>query len=348
MGEPAAVHVGAGVGRRHAPGSRRVASRAAVTEIQRSRILTAAAQAVEELGYANATVAHISSRARVSRRTFYDVFTDREACLLATLEHAVDCIAAELATAGLEGLVWCERVRMGLWTFLCFFDQNPALARLCVVQSARGSQSVLERREEILTSLAAIVDEGRAEGQRGVECPPLVAEGLVGAALAIVYSRLLKGEGEQLAELLGDLMGMIVLPYLGPAAARRERTRLAPTHPPDLQADEAGDAEQRDILRALPMRLTYRTALVLEEIARHPGVSNRTVADRVGIADQGQVSKLLGRLERLVLLVNTGAGHTMGEPNAWQLTQQGEEVRRAIAVHAPRGNRQTNKIGESS
>ena len=61
------------------------------------------------------------------------------------------------------------------------------------------------------------------------------------------------------------------------------------------------------------MRLTYRTALVLEEVAEHPGVSNRVVAERAGISDQGQVSKLLARLEHLGLLANTGAGQARAQ-----------------------------------
>ena len=60
---------------------------------------------------------------------------------------------------------------------------------------------------------------------------PLTAEGVVGAAFAIVYSRLSRRDGEPLTGLLGELMAMIVLPYLGPAAARRERTRPAPAAP---------------------------------------------------------------------------------------------------------------------
>ena len=57
---------------------------------------------------------------------------------------------------------------------------------------------------------------------------PVTAEGVVGAAFAIVYSRLSRRDGEPLTGLLGELMAMIVLPYLGPAAARRERARPVP------------------------------------------------------------------------------------------------------------------------
>jgi chromosome segregation and condensation protein ScpB len=78
------------------------------------------------------------------------------------------------------------------------------------------------------------------------------------------------------------------------------------------------------------MRVTYRTAVVLERIAEQPGISNRQVADQAGIADQGQMSKLLSRLQRLGLIANTGQGHTKGEPNAWTLTPTGLQVAQNI------------------
>lgn len=83
------------------------------------------------------------------------------------------------------------------------------------------------------------------------------------------------------------------------------------------------------------MRLTYRTARVLECIAElgggGSGPSNRVVADSAGVTDPGQISKLLRRLERLGLAVNTGGGRMSGEPNAWQLTPLGVKVARRLS-----------------
>ena len=91
-----------------------------------------------------------------------------------------------------------------------------------------------------------------------------------------------------------------------------------------------------DPLGGVSMRLTYRTARVLEGIAEYPGASNRQVGDHAGISDPGQVSKLLARLERLGLLANrTGGGRVLGEPNAWSLTAKGEMVARNIRMHVP-------------
>jgi AcrR family transcriptional regulator len=307
-----------------------------IVEIQRSRLLAAAVVAVDELGYGDTTVADITSRARVSRRTFYELFSSREECLIAVLEDVVALIAKDLARAGVEGLPWRERVRTGLWAVLAFLDREPALARVCVVQALRGGSEVLRRREEILAGLAAVVDGGRGEGARGERCTPLTAEGVVGAAFAIVYARLLRGEPEPLTGLWGELMGMIVLPYVGVAAARREQARPAPAGRPGVSLPPvvAGEAV-RDPLEGVSMRLTYRTARVLEGVAECPGASNRMVAERAGIHDPGQVSKLLRRLESLGLLANTGEGHAKGEPNAWGLTPKGQRVAQSIRVHAP-------------
>src|SRR5579863_10161843 len=73
--------------------------RGQVSEIQRSRMLTAAAEAVEEVGYARLTVAQVIARARVSRKTFYDVFDDREDCFLAVFDETVGRAAEAMSTA---------------------------------------------------------------------------------------------------------------------------------------------------------------------------------------------------------------------------------------------------------
>jgi AcrR family transcriptional regulator len=311
--------------------------------IQRSRLVAAAARVIDDLGYSGTTVGHITARARVSRRTFYELFANREECFAAVLEEIVGLIEGEIAAADLGGLEWRERMRGGLWAILCFLDREPALARVCVVQALRGGPDVLARREEILAGLAGVVDEGRsasgrggrfASGQGG-ECSRLTAEGVVGAVVTILYARLLSGGREPLRGLLGELMGIIVLPYLGASAARREQARPAPSGPAVARGVSGlGARAGRDPLQGVQMRLTYRTARVLESVAEHPGASNRWVADHAGIADQGQVSRLLARLQALELLTNTSGGHSKGEPNAWVLTAKGETVARSIRAHA--------------
>jgi AcrR family transcriptional regulator len=306
-----------------------------LAQIQRSRLVASATRVVDELGYANATVAHITDRARISRRTFYELFSNREQCLAAVLDSILGLIEGELAAAEFAGRPWRERISGGLSAILGFFDREPVLARVCVVEALHGGPAVLERRERVLARLAAVVDEGRRERARGEERGPLTAEGLVGATLAIVHARLLRRDRKPLVGLHGELTAMIVLPYLGAAAARREQGRSVPVRAKRATSDAGQGAHtvDSDPLAGLSMRLTYRTARVLQCVAEHPRTSNRGLAELAGIADQGQVSKLLARLHGLGLLANAGEGHTRGEANAWVLTAVGRQVTESIHFH---------------
>jgi AcrR family transcriptional regulator/DNA-binding MarR family transcriptional regulator len=291
-------------------------------------MLAAAVDAVEEVGYARMTVAQVISRARVSRKTFYDVFADREDCFLAAFEQAVSqtrLIAKEAYEQ--EGEVWREGVRAALGRLLMFMDEEPGLAKLCVVEALAAGEKVLERRAQLLDEIAAVIDQGRFLTNTTREPPAVTAEGIVGGVFAVLHTRLLDEADEPLTDLLGPLMSMIVLPYLGARAASRELARPPMEVVRDRQTRT--QTRSRDPLEGLNMRLTYRTVRVLMVIAEHPGASNREIAEGSGIIDQGQISKLLNRLGRLNLVENHGEGQEKGAANAWHLTARGAQVERA-------------------
>ncbi len=201
-----------------------------VTEIQRVRILMAMAEVASERGAGAASVAHIVSRAGVSRRTFYDLFEDRGDCFLATFDEVIAraCVSV-LAAYRVEGR-WREGIRAGLLALLVFFDEEPALARFCVVEALAAGPRALERRGEIVDRLVQVVDEGRTErSARAPEAPPLAAEGAVGAVLAVIHRRLVSAGQAPLTDLLGSLMGAIVMPFQGGAAAQKELHKPAPS-----------------------------------------------------------------------------------------------------------------------
>ena len=299
-----------------------------VTEIQRSRILAAALAAVEDVGYQRMTVAQVIARARVSRKTFYDVFADREDCFLAALEQAVAQARRLVKHAYESEGAWRNGVRAGLAELLFFLDEQPGLARIVLVEALGAGPRVLERRASLLDEVAKVVDRGRLVTSAAREPPEVVAEGVVGAVFAVLHTRAFEeNRHDRFASLLGSLMNIVVLPYLGSRAASRELTRPAPTPRRDFDADSL--AHTRDPMAGLNMRLTYRTVRVLVVIAEHPGASNREIAERSGVTDQGQISKLLARLARLELVENTGEGQEKGGSNAWRLTARGARVERA-------------------
>jgi AcrR family transcriptional regulator len=304
-------------------------SRSHIGRVQRARLLSAMAHAVYELGAANVTVANVVERAGVSRRTFYELFSDCEDCLLAALEDAVERVSTRvLPTYELARDGWHARIRAGLAELLAQFDEHPHIARLLIVEWLASGPRALERRRQLLDRIASAIDEGRLS--RPATPPPaeLAAEAVVGSVVSVLHGRLTYTEPlPQLLELLNPLMSIVVLPYLGAAAARKELGRALPETSASVEDNSAPD----DPLRGLNMRVTYRTLRVLAAVAAHPGGSNRAVALAAGIDDQGQISRLLVRLQKLGLTANNGSAGK-GEANARHLTAIGEQVDALLAT----------------
>jgi AcrR family transcriptional regulator len=316
-----------GIRPRRREGSAR-SDREHVTDAQRTRILTAMVHVAGEHGVRCASVERVVKRAGVSRRTFYILYRGLDDCLLAAIEQIVHAALSRADAAYTAHDSWAGSVRGALHALLAFFDEQPALARLCVLDAPAGHAATLARRRDILDELASVVDRGRRE--RPAATPsPLTAESVVGGALGVIHTRLLIPDSEPLVGLLNPLMSMIVLPYLGTAAARRELSRALPTPPP---APPVEDRDAAGPLDGLEMRLTYRTLRVLSAIAEGPGLGNNRISERAGVRDQGQISKMLARLAQLGLTENTGRGQPS---NSWRLTPKGEQLERTFRREIP-------------
>jgi DNA-binding MarR family transcriptional regulator len=201
---------------------------------------------------------------------------------------------------------------------------------LVFVEALGAGPRVLERRAEVLQLLGGVIDQGRAGVKAGREPSALTGEGIVGAVFGVIYARLLERGDEPLVGLINPLMATIVLPYRGHAAAAREMAREALKLPPGSISNASGGASvlpAGERSRPIDFRLTVRTQMVLTAVANRPGGSNREISDAAGIRDQGQISRLLARLEGLELLRNAGS-ETHAIPNTWHLTPRGEEIAR--------------------
>ncbi len=285
-------------------------------------------------------------RAGMSRRTFYELFEDREDCFLASLEVVVQRIARDVVDVYEREGRWRERIRAALIVLLERLGTEPGVARVCLVETLKAGPRVLEYRRQVLDRLSVAVDEGRDEAKSGAGPAELTAESIVGGVLSVLHARVLAwvsattegsrmaGDPQPLIELLNPLMSMIVHPYLGSAAARRELDAATPKCNRKLP-ERTVNGSGSDPFRDLPMRFTYRTARVLATIASYPGANNREVGDAAGVHDQGQISKLLQRLQRNGLIVNEGEQRSKGEPNAWTLTQRGHTIHTTIDAHTP-------------
>jgi AcrR family transcriptional regulator len=300
-----------------------------VAEFQRLRLMRAASEMACERGFTagrgdeGLSVKALVARAGVSRRTFYELFDSCDECLLAALDAFFAEIAAFLA-AEYEGEGrWSQRLGAALVVLLAFVEREREMAALALSYLLGRGPENPELRVRVLERLRGVVDEGRSQAMSGRALSPLTAELVVASVLTIIHARLQAGP-QRPGALVDPLMWMIVLPYLGPAAADRElgRTRRQPAGLSPIGASEPA--------RPPVIRVTYRTARVLEAIALVPGASNIEIGERAGMADPGQVSKLLARLTRLGLIENVGAGWARGAANAWHLTATGRDFESTI------------------
>jgi len=188
---------------------------------QRERMLLAVAEAVAEQGFVTTTVADIIARARLSRRTFYEHFADKEECFLAAYDTVVQQLLAAVGQAYEQADGWPQKVHDGLETFLAYLAAEPAFARMCIVEVVAAGAEARGRRDAAMRVFVDFLEPGRAEAPKGVVVPQLAAEIVVGGIYEIIYSRLQRDAVDELIEMLPELLTCALVPYIGHAAAER-------------------------------------------------------------------------------------------------------------------------------
>jgi AcrR family transcriptional regulator len=217
------------------PSGRHGLSRGYVLRHQRERIVAAVTQAVAERGYAQTTVGDIVTEARLSRRTFYEHFADKEDCFLAAYDAAVERVEAVVVQAYRAQERWSDGVRAALESFVGLLVAEPELGRLCLVEAVAAGPVAHRRRERLMRRFA---DQVRRVGERhvppGVSVPPLAAELVVGGVYGIVSARFLAQRPESLFDELPQMVYCVLVPYCGHEEASAVAERVAAERAPGL------------------------------------------------------------------------------------------------------------------
>ncbi|HEX8690147.1 MAG TPA: helix-turn-helix domain-containing protein [Solirubrobacterales bacterium] len=184
---------------------------------KRRRIMDALAELSAEQGYEATKISDIVRRAAVARKTLYDNFTGKEEVFLAAFDAAVeeavrrveeDCAAAEGG--------WEERIEAGLAAFLGYVAEDPALARMCLIEALSATPATTKRYEDALQSFVEMAERALP---RDARLPETIAETVVGGVVWIVYQQIRRHETEQAEDLLPELTEFMLAPYLGVGAA---------------------------------------------------------------------------------------------------------------------------------
>jgi AcrR family transcriptional regulator len=195
-----------------------------ISAVQRERLIAAMLRAAYVLGYRETNVQDVIERAGVSRPTFYEHFANKEACFLAALDttaaRLLDRVGAAVRQGG-DNLR--DRLRFGLETLLHFAAAEPEAARTLIVEARAASAEAAMRRDNLLDHFAGCIGSQVRELLPGApSCSPITAAGIVGGVESLLYSRLHKGDVDDLDSLLCPMMYFVVLPFEGHEAASEE------------------------------------------------------------------------------------------------------------------------------
>jgi AcrR family transcriptional regulator len=287
---------------------------------QRDRLVAAMGELTAELGWASVGVHHVCQRAGISRRTFYDIYVDREGCLVDTHEEAFGRLVAHVEVAVREaGSEWEDRAVAATQALLSAWDADRILAHLCLVSSVGVSAETRALRHAAVGRLARLLADAPEVAVLGE--PALTSA--VGGVWELALRTLSDGPDASIADLGGVAIYLLLSPFVGrrQAAARAAgRGACATAYVTRWTPTVVGDSDDRGLL------VTELTGQTLRYLNGHPGAANIDIARAVDVRHESQMSRHLGRLERAGMVERRKEGRA----NAWRLTARGEEAARAL------------------
>lgn len=175
--------------------------------------MTAMAELCSEKGYEATKIADLVRRAGVARKTLYENFDGKEEVFLAAFDTAIDEVAQRIEDACEEAEgEWIDRVAAGLRAFLTYVSENPATARMCIVEAVSATPAASDRHDEALRRFVAMLRQN-TPAETGL--PATIEDQLVGGVAWILHQQIRRGETEQAVDLTPELLGFILSPYQG-------------------------------------------------------------------------------------------------------------------------------------
>ena len=141
---------------RRLPRGRHRLSREQVETDQRLRIAAGLVEAMGGDGYVGTSVADIIGRAGVSRETFYRLYDDKQDCFLSTFDLVAAILVERVEQTPVEGSRM-ERVESVLTAYLQVLANEPAAARLFLVEVHAAGDEAIARRAAVQERLVDVV-----------------------------------------------------------------------------------------------------------------------------------------------------------------------------------------------
>ena len=163
--------------------------------------------------------------ARVSKRTFYEHFADKEDCLLGTYATVSAEIQESLkaALADNAGKAWSEQLDAVLAAYVAALELSPALTRACLMEMAAAGPRARRLRRDVHESFALLL-RGFVKNARMRQpelCPlsAATATAIVGGIYELLLAQVEKAPQRKLSK-VRDAASELIL-AVGGVARRR-------------------------------------------------------------------------------------------------------------------------------
>ena len=184
----------------------------------RERLLEGMARCVASHGYADTTIADIVREAGVSRRTFYECFTDKPDCLVALYEGASQNALEVLRNAIDPQRGWQAQVEQAMGAYFAVLASNPVLMRTLfvdilglglpgLVARRRANQHLADFILEVVNRPVPLAAEVEPEDR--VSLSPVLAMAVVGGINELVLQAIEQGQVAGLADLVAPASALL-------------------------------------------------------------------------------------------------------------------------------------------
>jgi AcrR family transcriptional regulator len=270
--------------------------REAVARHQRARLYGGMVESVYQRGYAATSVAHVIALAGVSRRAFYEQFSNKEDCFLATYDALVAASRKRVLKAWLSERGWANRLYAATQLFLEGIASDPRGAYLVLVESLGIGPRGHERLQHTTTAFERVVATGFSLTPDGIALPPLAPRAIVGGVRFVVIRRLREKREAELAGLTDELLDW-VSSYRS-SAVTRLRT-LGSARPSRLVVKRARFLTREDRRSAV---MDAMVQLALEE--GYPNITDAEIARAAAVSTEAFHREFPNKQECLLAVVD--------------------------------------------
>jgi AcrR family transcriptional regulator len=189
------------------------------------------AESLTEKGFAQTSVADVVRRARVSKRTFYEHFTSRDECYLATYQALSESLLALITQAAQMNAPAEERLAAATYAYLETLQSMPEIARTFFTELQMAGPLALKAQRRVHDRFADVmfelIEQGRPEHPEARPLSRMMALAIVGAANELLMKRIDEGRPHELRDLGDHVVELIRAIMLVPPELARYSSPLS-------------------------------------------------------------------------------------------------------------------------